>query len=332
MDPLARYLRVVDGKARPRFLVARSTAAALPPTGEDRWKEHSEALERARAALDGPARPRASPSLLDLKASLARPYMSSCSLCPWRCGADRESGRPGRCGVTKPRVASAFVHWGEEAPLVPSFTVFFAGCNLRCVFCQNYDLSTMPDRGAELSAEELASRLDAMAPKVRNVNWVGGDPIPALPYVMEVVRRMSAPIAQVWNSNMYLSEDAMRLLDGVADVYLTDLKFGNDACAERLCGVADYSSVVRRNHLLAAQQGEVLVRHLQLPGHLECCTLPIIDWLADNLPGVAVNIMAQYRPEHRACEHPELCTPLPREEHRRAIRHARERGLFLYNG
>ena len=121
----------------------------------------------------------------------------------------------------------------------------------------------------------------------------------------------------------------MRLLDGVIDVYLTDLKFGNDDCARRLCGAQDYLSVVRRNHRMAAAQGEVLVRHLQLPGHLECCTLPTIDWLAEELPGVAVNLMDQYRPEHRAREHPELGAPLPREERRRALEHARERGLFL---
>ena len=87
--------------------------------------------------------------------------------------------------------------------------------------------------------------------------------------------------------------------------------------------------MVRRNHIIAAAQGEVLVRHLQLPGHLECCTLPLIDWLAENLPGAAVNLMDQYRPEHRAYEHPELHRPLSREEHMRALEHARDRGLFL---
>ncbi|KQM10859.1 hypothetical protein AOA80_11050 [Methanomassiliicoccales archaeon RumEn M1] len=330
MHPLSRYLRIVGGEARPRYLVARSIMAKVPTSQERRWEEHDRAMERARTVLDVSG-PLASPSLMDLKAALARPHMSSCSLCPWRCGAVRRSGR-GRCGVSRPRVASAFTHLGEEAPLVPSYTVFFAGCNLDCAFCQNYDLSTMPDRGAELSAEELARSLDAIVRSgrgIRNINWVGGDPVPALPYVLDVLRLMEEGVAQVWNSNMYLEEDSMRLLDGVIDLYLTDLKFGNDECARRLCGAPDYSSVVRRNHLLAADQGELLVRHLQLPGHLECCTLPIIDWLADNLPQAAVNLMDQYRPEHRAREHPELRNLLRKEERQRALEHARGRGLFL---
>lgn len=323
-------MRIVNGAARPRFLTARSVSVEMTSSQEGRWEEHARALERARSILDEPSRSEASPSLIDLKAAMAEPYMRSCSLCPWRCGVDRSSGRPGRCGVARPRVASAFTHLGEEALLVPSYTVFFAGCNLRCAFCQNFDLSTMPDQGAERSAEELSRSLDAAAARwIRNINWVGGDPIPALPYVLEVLRHLRVGVAQVWNSNMYLDERAMSLLDGAIDLYLTDLKFGNDACARRLCGAEDYSAVVRRNHLLAAAQGEVLVRHLQLPGHLECCTLPLIDWLADRLPGVAVNLMDQYRPEHRAHEHPELRATLSRQERGRAMEHARERGLFL---
>lgn len=164
---------------------------------------------------------------------------------------------------------------------------------------------------------------------IRNIKWVGGDPAPALPYVLEVLQWMEEGVSQVWNSNMYLEERSMRLLDGVIDLYLTDLKFGNDACARRLCGAEDYTAVVRRNHLLAAGQGEVLIRHLQLPGHLECCTLPIIDWLAERLPGAAVNLMDQNRPEHRARDHPELRAPLAREDRLAAVRHARSRGLFL---
>lgn len=330
MHPLSRYLRIVGGAARPRYLVARSVGAEVPSSRGRQWEEHARAMERAGALLDS-SDPPVSPSLMDLKVELARPHMDSCSLCPWRCGAARPSGR-GRCGVTRPRVASAFTHLGEEAPLVPSYTVFFAGCNLDCAFCQNYDLSNMPDRGAELSAEDLARSLDATVRSgrgIRNINWVGGDPVPALPYVLDVLRLMETGVAQVWNSNMYLEEEPMRLLGGVIDLYLTDLKFGNDDCARRLCGARDYSSVVRRNHLTAADQGEVLVRHLQLPGHLECCTLPIIDWLADRMPGVAVNLMDQYRPEHRANEHPELRGTLTREERRRALEHARDRDLFL---
>jgi putative pyruvate formate lyase activating enzyme len=119
----------------------------------------------------------------------------------------------------------------------------------------------------------------------------------------------------------------MSLLDGVVDLYLTDLKYGNDDCARRLSGVRDYTRIVFRNHLLAASQCEVIVRHLMLPGHLECCTLPVLDWLSDHLPGAPVNIMAQYHPEHRAAEFPELKGRLSRSDHRAAVEHARRIGL-----
>ncbi|NLK25831.1 MAG: radical SAM protein [Euryarchaeota archaeon] len=336
MHSLDRYLRIVAGTARPRFQVARSTPADLPALAGECWKEHERSLEQAKGALDLPARERAEYSLLDLKVALTRRHQTSCTLCPWRCAADREGGQVGHCGVLRPKISSDFVHLGEEAPLVPSYTVFFSGCNLRCVFCQNYEISTRPDRGIVYSPEELAERLDAALRtsrpgrgSIRNINWVGGDPIPALPYILEVLQELEGNIAQIWNSNMYLEEESMRLLDGTMDIYLTDLKFGNDACARRLCGVNNYTAVVLHNHLLAVNQGEVLVRHLQLPGHLECCTIPLIDWLAENIPDVPVNLMAQYRPCHKAWSHRELRAPLSREEHLRAVDHARHKGLSL---
>ena len=329
MHPLSRYLSVVDGTVRPRYMSAKSIKVDMS-SQERRWEEHDSAVKRAYTLINEIG-PEVKPSLVDLKAELARPHMRSCSLCPWRCGDARMSGR-GRCGVTNPRINSTFIHMGEEAPLVPSYTIFFSGCNLNCAFCQNYDLSTMPDRGVELSSKELVETIsDALnsGRLIKNVNWVGGDPIPVLPYVLESLSLMESNIAQIWNSNMYLEEDSMKLLSGVIDVYLTDLKFGNDDCAQRICGVKDYSSIVYRNHKIAMEQGEVIVRHLQLPGHLECCTFPIIDWLAKYLPGAAINLMDQYRPEHRAYEHPELGRSLSSEERREALEYARERDLYL---
>lgn len=334
--PLQGYLDIVAGKRPPRFRTARSLHVPFTSHDgrEEQWRKHRQATAALRTM--GSHGPPVSPSLLDLKVELARPHMNACRLCPWSCGADRGRGVRGRCGVLEARVSSDFVHLGEEAPLVPSYTIFFAGCNLQCAFCQNYDISTRPDRGDTIPASELGNRLDRVTRsplrglgRVRNLNWVGGDPTPDLPYVLEVLRSMEASVAQVWNSNMYITEEGMALLDGVMDLYLTDLKFGNDACARRVCGALDYTSIVHANHLLAAEQGEVLVRHLLLPGHLDCCTLPIIEWLADSLPGAAVNLMDQYRPEHKAGEHPELLATVLPEDYRQAVQKARELGLFL---
>jgi putative pyruvate formate lyase activating enzyme len=97
-----------------------------------------------------------------------------------------------------------------------------------------------------------------------------------------------------------MSEDAMELLDGVIDVYLSDFKYGNDGCARRLSGVDRYFEVVGRNHRIAASRCEILLRHLVLPGHLECCTKPVLDWVASNIPKdiLRINVMDQYHPDY----------------------------------
>jgi len=235
-------------------------------------------------------------------------------------------------------VNSDFIHMGEEPDLVPSHTVFFAGCTFDCVFCQNWDISTRPSSGTPMTAEDLAKRIDDKALRgrakslpARNVNWVGGDPTANLPFILEVMRGCKANLPQVWNSNMYLTGEGMKLLDGVVDVYLTDFKYGNDNCARRLSNAKDYFSVVCGNHVRARANGEMIIRHLVMPGHVECCTGPVLHWIAKNLVGVLVNVMSQYRPEHRAREFPEIARPVSPEEYRRAVSIAEDLGLELTN-
>jgi putative pyruvate formate lyase activating enzyme len=128
---------------------------------------------------------------------------------------------------------------------------------------------------------------------------------------------------------MYLSELAMKLLDGVIDVYLTDFKYGNNKCAERLSKVKRYWDVVTRNHKLANKQCELIIRHLVLPEHLDCCTKPILRWIADNLDTtrVRVNVMDQYHPDYKAHEYNELRRVLKSEEFNEALSYANGLGL-----
>lgn len=331
-SPLERYSAIVDRRATARFLLARSVAVdrfdqlSLP----EMWDLHDGSMDEHRRMVKEGSRPEVRAcSLMDLKRSIAFKLFEECCFCEHECRVDRRRKR-GRCGVLEPRIASEFMHMGEEDPLVPSYTVFFAGCDLRCVFCQNYDISTRPDRGHEVPAAEMAARFgDVLKAGGKNINWVGGDPTPSLHYVLDVLAHAEVSIAQIWNSNMYLSEKAMSLLDGTMDIYLADLKYGNDTCAQRLSGVRDYMRIVTRNHLLAASLCEIIVRHLMLPGHLDCCTVPALDWLAGNMPGALVNIMAQYRPEHRAAEFPELRGRLSRTDYRFAVEHAVRSGIRL---
>lgn len=329
---LERYSRIIDGQATARYLLSRSVSVEMPNslTLTELWDIHHGAMEeyRARVADDAPIS-MAEPNLMDLKTRIASELMKACCLCEHRCMVDRTEGI-GRCGVRGPRIASHFMHLGEEEVLVPSYTFFFAGCNLKCVFCQNYDISTRPGAGREVPVQDLSAWLRrASSSGARNINWVGGDPTPDIHFIMEVLRRVQVNIAQVWNSNMYLTEEAMSLLNGTMDIYLTDFKFGNDACALRLCGARDYLRVVSRNHLIAASRGEVIVRHLLLPGHLKCCTLPILDWLTEHMPSTPINIMEQYHPEHLAQVFPELRRRPSPDDYRQALLYARSKGLHL---
>jgi putative pyruvate formate lyase activating enzyme len=119
----------------------------------------------------------------------------------------------------------------------------------------------------------------------------------------------------------------MRLLDGIIDVYLTDFKYGNDECALRLSNAPNYMRIIERNHITARAQAELIIRHLVLPGHIECCTRPVLTWIAENLHDVKVNVMAQYHPEHRASNYEEISKPLRLTEYRKALEIAEQLGL-----
>jgi len=268
------------------------------------------------------------PSLLDLKVELADRLFQECCFCEHRCKVNRRK-TPGVCGVEEPHIATEFLHFGEETVLVPSHTIFFSGCTFQCVFCQNWDISQLPC-GTNISPEQLGSIIEQRKTQgARNVNWVGGDPTSNLLYILQVLQGMDMNIAQVWNSNMYCTLETMNLLHGVIDIYLTDFKYGNDACAKRLSKVDGYYAVVKRNHLLAYEHGEIIIRHLVLPNHFECCSKPILQFIAKNLPHAPVNVMAQYKPEYRAYEQKDIARSISTEEVMRVKTYAEKLGIHL---
>ena len=293
-------------------------------------------LGRYTDIVRGQARARFLGADMEGKIARAEALASPCRLCERSCGADRKNGKAGACGVLEPRVSSEFLHYGEEPELVPSHTIFFAGCTFKCAFCQNHEISQDPGCGKAIAPAELANSIERGGGI--NVNWVGGDPTSNLEFILRVMKELKAldrNIAQVWNSNMYLSKEAMDILDGVIDVYLSDFKYGNDRCAKRLSGVDRYFEVVSRNHRMAAGQCEILLRHLVMPGHLECCTKPVLDWIAGNVPiGVLrVNVMDQYHPDFWVLrereKYPELARHLKMQEYLEACEYARKLELDL---
>ncbi len=320
MDRLPRYFRIRKGKSTARYIQAKMIyflrgKAEISETDIDiLWKMHEEGLFRQGQLTNSNPKYMKSRksadvkvSLLDVKHELARRMFMDCTFCEHLCHVDRTKTL-GWCKVGTPYLSSEFIHMGEETELIPSHTFFFSGCTLKCVFCQNWDISQNPEAGISLSSDDFIKRIEKNSNRSVNVNWVGGDPTPNIPFILEVLSKANMNIAQVWNSNMYLSDASMRLLEGVVDVYLTDFKYGNNDCGQRLSKIDHYWDMVKRNHMDAGKRGELIVRHLVMPGHAECCSEPILHFLGENLDKgrLRLNVMGQYRPEYKAGEYKEI--------------------------
>lgn len=324
---LPRYFSVFNGKAEPFYLKAKNFFVDISLKDDDfkLWQAHGNAVKKFREGEEG----KGSVSLLDLKIEIARRIFQQCVFCERRCKVNRMGGKSGHCGVLDSKIASEFTHWGEEPELVPSYTIFFSGCTFNCVFCQNWDISQFPETGTEMSAEKVARMIERK--EARNVNWVGGEPTPNILYILQVLKECNANLPQVWNSNMYMSTETMNLLDVIADLYLADFKYGNNDCARRLSNVKNYWDTATRNHKIANAQCEMIIRHLVIPNHVECCSKPILKWIAEtlDLKRVRVNVMAQYRPEYHAYKHEDIAVSLSGKEFRDAYRFAENIGLDL---
>jgi putative pyruvate formate lyase activating enzyme len=226
-------------------------------------------------------------------------------------------------------VSSIFPHMGEEPELVPSGTIFTMGCTMRCRHCQNWTISQWKEDGTEYKPEEMAKEIEQLRLSgCRNANLVGGEPTPWLKQWLETFKHVGVNVPVVWNSNSYYSEETSKLLSGFVDVYLLDFKYGSGDCAKRISDAPNYWEVCIRNHLEAKKNGELIIRVLVLPGHLECCTKPILSWIAENL-GVEtrVNLLFQYRPEWRAHEIPELRRRLSTDEMEKVVQFAKKARL-----
>ncbi len=273
-----------------------------------------------------------------------------CLGCPRGCQVDRRADVPGLCAIGRHAVvASAFPHFGEEDCLRGrngSGTVFFSGCNLRCVFCQNWDISWQI-RGEGVTPKRLAElMLELQAVGCHNVNWVTPEHVvpeilEALPLAVEGGLRV--PI--VYNTSAYDSLDSLRLLDGVVDVYMPDFKLWTREQARRYLKRADYPDVARETiREMHRQVGDlvlddrglarrgVLLRHLVMPGMLDESEA-ILHWIADELgTGCYVNLMAQYRASGRVGregEYAEIDRPLRGAEYVQALALAEALGLRL---
>jgi putative pyruvate formate lyase activating enzyme len=333
---LARYFAVMQNEKPVKFMIAKKLQAKFNEDDpvERLWEEHTRLaqefskiereIDEGQRSFQEMTPPQK--TYLDLKIEIARRILSSCHLCTRRCSVNRLEGKLGycRCGLAV-TVSSIFEHLGEEPELVPSGTVFTLGCTMQCKHCQNYTISQWMENGEVYKPEDLAEEVEHLrVGGCRNINLVGGEPTPRLMQWLQTFKRVNVNVPVVWNSNTYYSPETALLLDGFADIYLLDFKYGPGECAEKISGGPNYWSVCTYNHLEAKKHGELIIRILVLPNHLNCCTKPIINWIAENLgTETRVNIMFQYRPEWRAYEIPELRRRLTQNEMETAVRLAR---------
>jgi len=245
-------------------------------------------------------------------AAAAQSHYDRCALCEHRCGANRRSGERGPCKAgDEIRFFRHRIEYGEEPEIVPSHLFYLTGCDLRCVFCIAEQFAFDPGRGAPLTDEVFREAVAwGISRGARNLQWVGGEPTIHLPSILRLMADCPALPPVVWKSDFYGTPEAFALLDGVATTYVADFKFGNDSCAKRLSGAANYLEIIGRNLRIAAHQGDLIVRHLLMPGHYDCCFRPVAEWVKTHLPHAKFSIRDGYLPKWLAKHDVDLCRPL----------------------
>jgi len=269
--------------------------------------------------------------------------LESCELCPRKCGVNRIEGEKGFCKAGKDlKVSSYFPHYGEEEPLVGSGgsgTIFLSYCNLKCVYCQNYDISHLAI-GKIVSEETVADMmLELQRLGCHNINFVTPTHYtPQLVKAVKIAAEKGLKLPVVWNCGGYENVEIIKMLEGIVDIYMPDFKYSSKEVAEKYSKAPDYfercKEAVAEMHRqvgdLKIENGiayrGLLIRHLVLPNGL-AGSRKILEFIASLSKNSYVNVMAQYRPEGDAYRYPELNRRPTREEFFEVIRMAEELGL-----
>ncbi len=258
--------------------------------------------------------------------------LENCTLCPHKCGINRNGGKIGRCKSTnKVKIALYSIHNFEEPCITGengSGTIFFSNCNLNCVYCQNYEISQL-GRGTEITIAELAQIfLIQQDRKAENINLV--TPTSYVPQIIEAIKLaknkgLNIPI--IYNTNSYENIETLKMLEGYIDVYLPDLKYSDNIIGKKFSKIDNYFEIATKaikemirqvgtpkiNENGVIQKG-VIIRHLVLPNNIEN-SINVIKWIKENMPNeVYVSIMAQYFPTYQAKEIHEINRKLNKEE------------------
>jgi len=282
---------------------------------------------------------------LDARVAKLKAFFARCEVCPRGCHIDRTHGETGICRSTDSmRVSSYGPHHGEEDPIRGwngSGTIFLSSCNLRCHFCQNFEISQI-ERGKECTPAVVSSIMLALqSAGCHNINWVTPTHFaPSLIEALGIAARDGLHIPIVYNSSAYDSIEVIRLLDGLIDIYMPDFKFWDPEKGKTYLSAPDYPevarNVIREMHRQVgdlflsadgiAERG-LLVRHLVMPGALED-TRHIVEFIAHEIsPQTYVNLMAQYYPQGQAAEYPEINRFVTVGEYKESVKTAQDAGL-----
>lgn len=285
------------------------------------------------------------PIELQERADVLMDRLENCSICPNNCGVNRPEKEEGECLSTDEVIVSSISpHFGEEPPLVGrsgSGTIFLTNCNLDCVFCQNYDISHYK-RGEKITLEELADSMLVLQNRgCHNINFVTPThftPQIVTALILAVEEGLEIPL--VYNCGGYESVDTLKLLDGIFDIYMPDVKYSDNEIAEKYSGISDYwdvvkSALVEMNRQVGdlkvdgsgiARKG-LIIRHLVLPNEL-AGTRKVLEFIAKEISiDSYVNIMDQYRPAFNACKYPDINRDITPEEYSEARLYAKKLGL-----
>ncbi|MGN0532676.1 MAG: radical SAM protein [Eubacterium sp.] len=262
-----------------------------------------------------------------------------CNQCPRKCNIDRGISM-GVCHSPQEfRLARAALHHWEE-PCISSSkgsgTVFFTGCNLGCVYCQNYQISHQ-DFGVAVTEDRLIEIFESLVSQgAHNINLV--NPTHYATRLAEVLKKWQSPVPIVYNTSGYDSVNTLELLEGLVDIYLTDYKYSRDDKALRYSRAVDYPAVVREAMAEMRRQiprdviddgvmkKGVIVRHLILPGNTNSA-IEVIDYMADNMPDTYLSLMAQYVPCGNLKEYPEIDRPISLREYNKVVDYALSKGM-----
>jgi len=272
--------------------------------------------------------------------------MSSCTLCPRECGAERLEGERGFCEANSTlEIASYHPHFGEEAPLVGrggSGTIFLSNCNLRCVFCINWEIS-QGGEGEKKSIDDMA----AMMLYLQQIGCININVVTPTHYSAHIVLALDKAVKKglrvpfVYNTCGWEKIEVLKILDGIVDIYLPDYKYSDSKMAEKYSSDADTYAELTREALLEmhrqvgvakpASDGKMyrglMIRHLVMPNNVSG-TKEVVRWIAQNLTkDTYINIMSQYRPMYKAFDYQEISRRLTNEEYRNAVMWAKEAGL-----